>query len=243
MNLQTKPGSRTATSTLLRAQDLHKHYHLGHEDVHVLRGVDLDVGRGQWVCILGGSGSGKSTLLHLLAGLDTPDRGGVHFQDAELFDLTPSRRDHFRNTHLGFVFQFYHLFPELSVLENTLISALIRTPIFRYPMRRRALRKKAKGLLDRLGLSGRLRHRPEQLSGGERQRVALARALINDPELLLADEPTGNLDQQTGKKLLDLLDELNAEGQGIVMVSHDPKVARRARRILTLDQGRLVEDA
>ena len=225
---------------LLSVHQLHKHYRMGPEDIHVLRGVDLGIETGEWVAILGASGSGKSTLLHLLGGLDQPDRGTVVFDRMDVFDLPGQQRDRFRNRRIGFVFQFYHLLPELSVLENTMLTAMIARSMFRWPGTKAALRTRALHLLERLGLTERIAHRPNELSGGERQRVAIARALINEPDVLLADEPTGNLDRATGRRILDVLSQLHAEGQTIVMVSHDEQVARRADRVLKLEAGRLV---
>jgi lipoprotein-releasing system ATP-binding protein len=213
---------------------------MGSEDLHVLRGVDVRVKRGQWLCILGASGSGKSTLLHLLGGLDTPSEGRVMFNDEDLFSYSAARRDRFRNAHVGFVFQFYHLLPELNVLENTIISAMVGRSMFGRLDARISMRKRGAELLESLGLSERLKHRPKQLSGGERQRVAIARALITEPDVLLADEPTGNLDRDTGQRILDLLAGLHKSGQTMVMVTHDSTVADRADRVLKLDRGRLV---
>jgi lipoprotein-releasing system ATP-binding protein len=217
---------------IVRVASLHKHYRLGSEDLHVLRGVDLSVKNGEWLGILGASGSGKSTLLHLIGGLDRPDQGQVHFQDRDIYRLSSGKRDHFRNQHVGFVFQFYHLLAELTVLDNVRIASLIGHG--------GGGAAKARQLLERLGLGERLKHRPNQLSGGERQRVAIARALVNEPDVLLADEPTGNLDKNTGRKILDLLGELHAEGQTIVMVTHDHNITERADRVLTLESGQLV---
>ena len=220
------------TTPFVQVRDLHKHYQLGPENLHVLRGVDLDIQKGEWLTILGASGSGKSTLLHLIGGLDTPDQGTVHFAGQDLFDQSASQRDRFRNRRVGFVFQFYYMLPELNVVENTILSHLIGG----------GAKPDAKPLLERMGLGGRLKHRPRELSGGERQRVAIARALINHPDLLLADEPTGNLDHATGDRILDLLCELHGEGQTIVMVTHDPRIADRADRTLRLVEGQLATD-
>jgi lipoprotein-releasing system ATP-binding protein len=233
-------NATTEQHAILRGEKLHKHYRMGREDLHVLRGVDIRVAGGEWLCILGASGSGKSTLLHLLGGLDTPDEGRVLFREQNLFDFGPARRDHFRNTHIGFVFQFYHLLPELDVLENVLVTAMVRRSALGWATHRSELLGRATSLLGDLGLSERLRHRPRELSGGERQRVAIARALINGPDVLLADEPTGNLDRDTGQTILDLLGRLHKRGQTIVMVTHDSMVADRADRTLKLDRGRLV---
>ncbi|MDH3583023.1 MAG: ABC transporter ATP-binding protein [Phycisphaerae bacterium] len=234
--------SEAAVSTeLMKVRDLHKQYRMGSQTLQVLAGVDLQVEAGQWLCILGASGSGKSTLLHLMGGLDTPDQGTVHFRQQDLFGLSAAQRDRFRNRHVGFVFQFYHLLPELDVLENTLISAMVDRSALAWPGQQSELRQRAGQLLDDLGLSPRLHHKPNELSGGERQRVAIARALINQPDVLLADEPTGNLDQATGRRILDLLSKLHDKGQTIVMVTHDKEVAARADRVLRLETGKLGE--
>ena len=230
----------TATNTLLHAENLHKHYRIGGQDLHVLRGVDMQVARGEWLAVLGASGSGKSTLLHLLGGLDRPSKGGVRFDDRDVFRLRGGALDRYRNTHVGFVFQFYHLLPELTALENVLLSAMIRRSMFSWPGQRRAAKDRAAALLKQVGLGERLRHRPSKLSGGERQRVAVARALMNEPAVLLADEPTGNLDTQTGERLLEVFADLHRQGQTIVMVTHDSSIADAADRRLTLRDGKLV---
>ncbi len=221
---------------LVQVNDLHKHYRMGSEDLHVLRGVDMDVDRGQWLGIFGRSGSGKSTLLHLIGGLDTPDQGKVIFDEQNVFGMSSGRRDQFRNRRVGFVFQFYHLLPELNVLENTTLTCMIGTQ----GESRLTARQHAADMLEHVGLGDRLKHRPNELSGGERQRVAIARALANRPDVLLADEPTGNLDKDTGQRILELFASLHASGQTIIMVSHDPATAERADRVLTLESGQLV---
>jgi len=232
--------SQESNSPIMRAVGVHKHYQMGRADLHVLRGVDIAAHTGEWLCILGASGSGKSTLLHLLGGLDTPDEGDVMFRDQSLFALSTAERDRFRNQHVGFVFQFYHLLPELNVVENTLISAMVGASLGVWSRQRTELRERASELLGRLGLGERLHHRPNELSGGERQRVAIARALINQPDVLLADEPTGNLDRETGKTILDVLEKIHdEEQQTVVMVTHDHSVADRADRVLTLELGKL----
>ncbi|MFA9478445.1 ABC transporter ATP-binding protein [Phycisphaerales bacterium AB-hyl4] len=239
-------NDQSTAAPLLVARGLHKHYRMGGEDLHVLRGVDLSVARGQWLAVLGASGSGKSTLLHLLGGLDRPDEGGVTFHHenraVDIFALRGSKLDHYRNTHVGFVFQFYHLLPELSALENVLVSAMISRSIIGWPGARGEARERAEQLLTRVGLKERMRHRPAKLSGGERQRVAIARALINRPAVLLADEPTGNLDADTGRGIIDLFRELHSQGQTTVMVTHDQSIAAVADQSLTLVRGALVAD-
>lgn len=235
------PSVKNSPRAILRASNLHKHYRLGGQDLHVLRGVDLSVEQGEWLAILGASGSGKSTLLHLLGGLDRPDEGTVQFNSTQLFELRGRRLDRYRNAQIGFVFQFYHLLPELTALENVLLSAMVRRPVLAWPGARGQARQRAMQLLERLGLKERLRHRPSKLSGGERQRVAIARALMNEPAILLADEPTGNLDADTGRQILDLFRQLHQEGQTIVMVTHDAQIAAAADRRLVLSHGRLGE--
>jgi ABC-type lipoprotein export system ATPase subunit len=229
--------ANTATNILLTASGLHKQYQMGSETLRVLCGVRLEVSGGEWVCVLGASGSGKSTLLHLLGGLDTPDQGTVIFRDQDMFGMAPGMRDRFRNEHVGFVFQSYHLLPELNVLENVLISAMVRRSILQWPSKRAETHQAARSLLERVGLGERLGHRPNELSGGERQRVAIARALVNEPDVLLADEPTGNLDRNTGGRIMDLLEGLHNQGQTIVMVTHDSVIADRSDRTVCLENG------
>ena len=216
---------------------------MGGTELRVLRGVDVAVGEGEMLAILGRSGSGKSTLLHLLGGLDRPDGGEVLFQGQDLFRFRGARLDRYRNRHVGFVFQFYHLLPELTALENVVMGAMLGESVLRWPRVRRGVRARAEALLERVGLGPRMRHRPSKLSGGERQRVAIARALINEPAVLLADEPTGNLDADTGHAILELFHELHADGQAMVLVTHDQKVADAADRVVTLVQGRLSGEA
>ena len=224
---------------LFSASDLHKHYQMGSQDLHVLRGVDLVIERGQWVAILGASGSGKSTLLHLLGGLDRPDGGSVCFEGQDIFRLRGKRLDRYRNRHVGFVFQSYHLLPELTAIENVLVAAMIDRSAWRWVFEKRDLRSRARELLGRIGLSDRMGHKPAELSGGERQRVAIARALINEPDVLLADEPTGNLDAQTGVAIIEVLEGFNKAGQTIVMVTHDRTVAAAAGDQWELESGGL----
>ena len=224
---------------LLTASGLHKHYRMGPQDLHVLRGVELEVQKGQWVAVLGASGSGKSTLLHLLGGLDRPSQGQVTFAGCSVFNFRGRQLDRYRNRDVGFVFQFYHLLPELTALENVVIGAMVSRGVFAWPGVRSAVRARAGDLLNSLGLSERLQHRPSKLSGGERQRVAIARALVNQPAVLLADEPTGNLDADTGRQILDVFRNLHEAGQTIVMVTHDQRVADAADRSVTLERGRL----
>lgn len=217
---------------LLTAMDLHKVYRLGRKTLEVLQGISLTLSAGEFVAIRGASGAGKSTLLHVLGALDLPSKGTIRFGDADLGRLTGAGLSRFRNQHVGFVFQAYHLLPELSALENVALPARIA--------RRSAaeVERRSRELLARVGLGERLDHRPYELSGGEQQRVAIARALMNDPPLVLADEPTGNLDSHTGEGILDLLCELAGDRQRtVVIATHDARVAARARRTLDLVDG------
>ena len=224
----------------MEACDLRKSYRKGPVQVPVLKGVDVQVGDGEFMTIVGKSGSGKSTLLHLLATLDAPDSGEIHFQDRRIDNLTPAKRDGMRNRDIGVVFQFYHLLPELTTLENTILPAMIGHSVAAYWGKRKQLRREASELLERVGLSHRLKHRPSELSGGEMQRVAIARALLNRPQILLADEPTGNLDRQTGVQIMDLLRSLNQDQKlTIVMVTHDSAIAQQTDRVVQLVEGRV----
>ena len=226
---------------LLQARDLHKTYRLGRVRVPVLRGADFSMKRGEWVAILGSSGSGKSTLLHLLGLLDEPDagHGGLWFDGEPVAGLRGRARNHYRNRSVGFVFQFYHLLPELDVLENALLPCQVAAGVSGWPSARAEARGRVTGLLQAFGLSNRMQHRPRELSGGERQRVAIARALANQPRVLLADEPTGNLDARTGGEILDMIAELHRQGLSIAMVTHDPAAAARADRVVHLVDGRV----
>jgi lipoprotein-releasing system ATP-binding protein len=219
---------------LLAATDLFKSYHDGERELKVLRGASLTVGPGQAVAVVGMSGSGKSTLLHMLGGLDRPDKGELFFDGDPIHNRPLSRLHEYRNRSIGFVFQFHHLLPEFTALENVMIPAMMQGGA------RNEIRDRALASLDRLGLADRVKHRPSRLSGGEQQRVALARALINQPALLLADEPTGNLDIHTGEGVIKLIWEMTVEaGRGLVIVTHEPLIAQRAGVILLLRDGRL----
>jgi lipoprotein-releasing system ATP-binding protein len=224
----------------LSAVGLEKSYRKGKSAVPVLKGVDFEIERGEMVAIVGASGSGKSTLLHVLGLLDGPDRGEVLLNGQRIDDRPDRHRDGLRNRTFGFIFQFYHLLPELSALENVLTPHLIRMGLFPYLSHRKRLRAEAIELLERVGLGHRLDHRPSELSGGEMQRAAIARALCGGPSLVLADEPTGNLDEGTGQGVLDLLRDLNREHSlTMILVTHDTQIAEQADRIVRLAEGRI----
>jgi lipoprotein-releasing system ATP-binding protein len=225
--------------TLLKAENIAKSFVMGEQKINVLTDASISVRRGEFVTIVGSSGCGKSTFLHILGGLDIPDGGEVTIEGESIHHSTFARRDAIRNQKIGFIFQFYHLLPELTVLENTMLPAMVTYSMFQWLGARAAVRERALSLLDRVGLSERLNHRPNKLSGGERQRVAIARAMINDPPLLLADEPTGNLDRATGASILDVFDELNRAGQTIIMVTHDPVIGGLADVSYELTNGEL----
>ncbi|MBI3880926.1 MAG: ABC transporter ATP-binding protein [Verrucomicrobia bacterium] len=223
------------SETLLSARGVTKTYTLGRNKLEVLHGVDLDVARGEFVALRGASGAGKSTLLHLLGGLDTPNAGEIRFDGINLATLGGNDLAQLRNRKVGFIFQAYHLLPELDALENVCLPARM--------MRTAASEAAARGreLLERVGLGARLDHQPYELSGGEQQRVAIARALINAPELILADEPTGNLDSHTGEGIIELLCSLRAERNATLLIAtHDARVAERAPRVVQMLDGKMV---
>jgi lipoprotein-releasing system ATP-binding protein len=230
------------STSLLTAIALHKTYRKNAIAVPVLRGVDLQVHESEFLSIVGASGCGKTTLLHLLGTLDWPDRGRVHLQGQRIDHLPSQQRDRLRNRTFGFVFQFYHLLPELTTLENVLVPEMIGRSVFGWLADRRRLRRRGEELLDRVGLGHRLRHKPRELSGGEMQRAAIARALVNQPRILLADEPTGNLDPGTGLEIVRLLRDLNRqEGLTIIMVTHNHELVAESDRVIRLLGGRIEE--
>ena len=217
---------------MLKASGIEKNY----GPLRVLKGVDLSIGRGEMVSIVGSSGAGKSTLLHILGTLDTPDRGEVRFNDKRYDHLRGKELARFRNRHIGFVFQFHHLLPEFSALENTLLPCLIQG------MTMKEATSRAESILTLVGLKERLIHKPGELSGGEQQRVAVARAMVLEPKVLLADEPTGNLDTRTAESVFDLLLELNRmKGITLVIVTHNLKLAQKMSRQIQLVEGKAVE--
>jgi len=219
---------------LINARGLRKTYELGRRSLEVLRGVDLAVQRGEFLALRGASGAGKSTLLHLLGGLDTPNAGEIVFKGRDIAALSGSTMAAFRNRSVGFIFQSYHLLSELDALENVCLPARIAR------LGANDVATRGAALLARVGLKERMDHKPYELSGGEQQRVAIARALINEPELILADEPTGNLDSHTGEGIIDLLCEIQRERQAtLIVATHDAKVAARAPRVIEVLDGQI----
>ena len=222
---------------MIETRDVSKEYRMGAVTLQVLKGVTLQIEDGAFVAVVGPSGAGKSTLLHLLAGLDTPTKGSVMWNGVEVSRLSDAKRSAFRNRTLGIVFQFYHLLPELSSVENVMLPALVGGGC-----RTKAVRQQAHACLERVGLGRRLKHRPRELSGGEQQRVAIARALMNEPSVLLCDEPTGNLDSATGADVIELLVEVHRRQHvGLVVVTHQPALADQADRTIILQDGRMKE--
>ena len=233
-HVQPEPAPSSAPPpTLLEARRVRKTFTLGETKLDVLHGVDMEVRVGERLALMGPSGAGKSTLLHILGLLDRPTDGTVLFEGREAWALSATRRAKLRNQRIGFVFQFYHLLPEFTALENVMMPGLSQG------LPRNDCRPRAEELLDTVGLSERLRHRPGQLSGGEQQRVAIARALYNSPSVVMADEPTGNLDEHTGEDIIDLLWSLNEkEGMTLVLVTHAEHLAERAHRWIHLHEGK-----
>ena len=245
---QTAPPTRLKDSEkelpILRARGVKRAFRMGLETSVVLRSIDLTIRPGEFVAIEGRSGSGKSTLLHILGALDAPDAGVVEYNGQDLAQLGGRERSRVRNTQFGFVFQFYHLLPELNVMENTLLAPMIEHSWLGFRRHSKELRERAADLLSLLGLDHRMKHKVTVLSGGERQRVAIARALMNGPKVLFADEPTGNLDAETGRQIMGLLEKLHQQqGQTIVLVTHDRSLARQADRVLILRDGKLERPA
>jgi lipoprotein-releasing system ATP-binding protein len=219
---------------LLRASGLAKSYTMGKRTLEVLRGVNLEIARGEFFALRGASGSGKSTLLHLIGGLDSPNAGEILFDGRDVAKFSESELTHFRNRRVGFIFQAYHLLPELTALENVCLPARIAR------ISANDAQKRGRELLEQVGLKDRIEHKPYELSGGEQQRVAIARALIAEPELILADEPTGNLDSHTGAEIIELLKGLCVQRKAtLVIATHDAKLAASARRVIELVDGRL----
>jgi putative ABC transport system ATP-binding protein len=225
------------TKTLVRVGDVHKYYARGGERIDVLQGVNLEIPRGDFLALMGPSGSGKTTLLNLLGGIDTPSSGLLEVDGVKINDLGGSALSRWRSQNIGFVFQLYNLLPVLTAERN------VELPLLLTKLSKAERRKRVAIALKVVGLSDRARHYPRQLSGGQEQRVGIARAIVTDPTLLLADEPTGDLDRKAGDEILDLLQTLNRDhGKTIVMVTHDPRAAQRAQRTLHLEKGLLIEE-
>ncbi len=224
---------------MLEARDIHKTYEMPHKTIDVLRGAQVSVAAGESVAIIGLSGAGKTTLLHILGGLDRPQGGTVSLEGESVYDLSESRRSAVRANKIGFVFQTYHLLPEMTVLENVMLPAMVHGHM---AARARAVSQRALHLLDTVGLAERATHMPMELSGGEQQRVALSRALMNEPRIVLADEPTGNLDSRTGRQVLDNLFAMTVEqGHSLVIVTHNADIAATCNRVMRIDEGKIVE--
>ena len=220
---------------MLRADNIHKIYKDGKRELHVLKGVSLELRKDEIVAIVGPSGAGKSTLLHILGGIDKPSSGKVFLDNSDFYSLDDIKRAGFRNRKIGFVFQFYHLLPDFTALENVMLPGMIKGS--------KNIKNTAEILLEDVGLGKRLRHRPGELSGGEQQRVAIARALINNPKMLLCDEPTGNLDSEMGMEILNILFNLNKKHKtAIVIVTHDKEIAGRAHKTIEMKDGRISWD-
>jgi putative ABC transport system ATP-binding protein len=239
----TAPGARgavavsaEATDALIRMVAVTKTYDAGEIAVHALRGIDLEIERGQMVAVIGPSGSGKSTLMHILGCLDAPSSGRYYLEGKDVDDLSGFQIAAIRNQKVGFVFQTFNLLPKASLLRN------VELPLLYAGIGGPERKELARAALDRIGLLDRAKHRPAELSGGQRQRAAIARALVNEPSLVLADEPTGNLDTKTGLEILEIFDRLHARGETIVIVTHDPRIAERCGRVVQIVDGRIEDD-
>jgi putative ABC transport system ATP-binding protein len=221
---------------LIELKAIEKIYVRGTEEVHALRGVDLGIERNEYVAIMGPSGSGKSTLMNIVGCLDTPTSGTYILAGVDVSEMNANELAEVRNQRIGFVFQTFNLLPRATALHN------VELPLLYGGARRRVRRERAEAVLERVGLADRMHHRPTELSGGQRQRVAIARALANRPSILLADEPTGNLDSKTGEEIMALFDALQAEGNTVVLITHEPDIARHARRLIRILDGRVASD-
>ncbi|MDI6733005.1 MAG: ABC transporter ATP-binding protein [Planctomycetota bacterium] len=232
----------TTSKIILKAENISRRFRSGNGFIDVLKGVSLEIKEGEILSIVGPSGAGKSTLLHIMGLLDKPSSGRTLFKDKDLYLLSMGEQARLRNSSFAFIFQFYHLIPELNILDNILLPYMISYSVVGWKIRSRVLKDKAMSLINRLGLEHRLSHTPGQLSGGEQQRVAIARALITDPEIIFCDEPTGNLDSQTTSEIQNLIVELNRQnGKTFVIVTHNENIARCSHRIIRLVDGQIVE--
>ena len=230
------PLTGIKTKMILTAKNIHKKYQHGASSLHILKGVHLEIDEGDVLALVGPSGAGKSTLLHILGGLDKPTQGEVLLDHDNIYALSDVERSRMRNTQVGFVFQFYHLLPEFTALENVAMPALIALGNKKTDL----IYSRSRELLEKVGLKDRVTHRPHELSGGEQQRVAIARALVNRPRIVFCDEPTGNLDSHSGEAIIDLLLDLNkVERQTLVIVTHDEKIAASSSRIIHIRDGKL----
>ena len=240
-NLTTSSSSadlRIAHPPAMSVSGLYKSYRKGKIEVPVLKGVDLSIPTGDFTTIVGTSGSGKSTLLHLLGTLDAPDAGEIFYNDRRIDNLPSREKERLRNREFGMIFQFYHLLPELTTLENVLVPKMVQDGFWTYLRNKKAYKKRATDLLEMVGLGHRMRHKPSELSGGEMQRTAIARSLISDPMVLLADEPTGNLDAENGKEVLDCLAALRKnENLTVIMVTHDDSLSEKSDHTIRLVNG------
>ncbi len=227
-----------SSEAIVRVRGVHKYFRRGSEQIDVLMDLSLDVPEGEFMALMGPSGSGKTTLLNLIAGLDQPSEGEVWVGENLISRMSEAQLAKWRTRHVGFVFQFYHLLPVLTAYEN------VELPLLLLPLSSAARKRQVTTALDLVGLTDRMKHRPGQLSGGQQQRVGIARALVTDPTLIVADEPTGDLDSRSAEEILDLIGEVRKSlGKTIIMVTHDPRAARRAERVLHLEKGRLVDEA
>ncbi len=222
--------------SIIKLEKITKTYPMGDLKVHALQGINLKINKGEFIAIIGHSGSGKSTLMHIMGLLDRPSKGNVFLKNNDVSELSPEERAVLRNKYIGFVFQVFNLLPRTSALEN------VAMPLIYSGIAKDERKRKATEALERVALADRLEHHPSQLSGGQQQRVAIARALVNNPSIILADEPTGNLDSKSGKEIMNLLGNLNRKGHTIVLVTHEPDIATSARRIVEIKDGKIVKD-